>query len=164
ESGDADLVVVGLPAGPLAAATERIAALDELCNDIGSVLVLRGSSHFAPLLARVGAPTPGAKSDGRADQSSATLSRTRPEELDAIELVPLAAPEPAELRVAARELSLAHDELAREFHAECLSLIYGHDAALIEQLTSVISRAFEQLDTVIGESVLLRQRKQLNKV
>ena len=164
ESGDADLVVVGLPAGPLAAAPARIAALDELCNDIGSVLVLRGSSHFAPLLARVGAPTPGSKSDGRADQSSSTLSRTRLEEFDAIELVPLAAPEPVELRVAARELSLAHDELAREFHAECLSLIYGHDAALIEQLTSVISRAFDQLDTAIGESVLLRQRKQLNKV
>jgi amino acid transporter len=159
ESGDADLVVLGLPEGPLAKHPGRIHDLDELCGDIGSVLVLRGSNSFSPVLQRLGAkvgrPRP---RDERAERSLGSG------EFDATELSPLAPPKPPVLEAAARELSLAHDEITREFHSECLSLIYAHDLALIEQLQGVIERAFDQLGKALGERVVLRQRKQLNKV
>ena len=158
ESSDADLVVLGLPGGPLAAAPERIADLDGLCRDIGSVLVTRGSSQFPPVLQRVGPDRTSRARDGRAERSMTV------EDHDAIELAPLLAPEPTELRAAARELSLAHDEIAREFHAECLAPIYTHDAALIAQLEGVIERAFDSLGKALAEPVLLRQRKALNKI
>ncbi|PRQ09445.1 amino acid permease [Enhygromyxa salina] len=164
ESGDADLVVLGLPAGPLAAHPEQMLALDQLCDDIGSVLVTRGASQFEPVLQRVGHASRGGHGSGsrvRDDRSERSLTA---DELDAVELIPLRAPEPGELKAAARELSLAHDELATEFSTECLGLIYAHDAALIEQLRGVVDRAFDQLGKALGERVLLRQRKQLNKI
>src|SRR5690606_31288181 len=98
ESGDADLVVLGLPAGPLRDHPERIDELDALCRDIGSVLVIRGSSQFAPVLQRLGKDRATKARDGRAERSMGV------EDHDTIELAPLAAPEPVELRAAAREL------------------------------------------------------------
>ena len=162
ESGESDLVVLGLPPGPLAEHPERIEALDRLCTDIGSVLVIRGSSGFTPVLQRVSRDLGEARA-ARRREASVEVSLADGV-LDAVELMPLRPPEPLELRAAARELSSAHDELAREFHAECLSLIYVHDAALIEQLRGVVERAFDQLGKALSERATLRQRKQLNKI
>ena len=161
ESSEADLVVLDVPEGPLAKHPERITELDELCNDIGSVLIVRGSSQFEPVLSRFTQDRgkgPRKAPDLRSERSLST------EDLDAVDLSPLRAPKPLELRAAARELSLAHDELAREFHEECIALIYEHDAALIAQMRGVVERAFDQLHKALGERATLRQRKQLNKV
>ena len=156
ESGESDLVVLGLPPGSLADNPGRVAALDELLADLGSVLVTRGSSRFEPVL-QVGR--------GRRESSTASM---RLDELgeagEIVELAPLRESEASALAVAARELSTAHDSLASQFHGECLALIYGHDAALIDQLRGVVERAFDQLGKALSESVPLRQRKQLNKI
>ncbi|NVB36888.1 amino acid permease [Pseudenhygromyxa sp. WMMC2535] len=154
ESSEADLVVMGLPPGRLAKRPEHIDELDALFADIGSVIVCRAGSHFPSLLGQ--APV-----DTRREISKLVPLDGGEQDL---ELAPLEAPEAIELAAAARELSTTHDELAREFHTDCLGLIYNHDAALIEQLRGVVERAFDQLGKALRERATLRQRKQLNKI
>lgn len=156
ESASADLVVMGLPNRSLAKDREQIAELDDLFGDIGSVLMCRASSRFPSVLQVV--------KERRESSKLINLEGIAETAFEAGSLAPLRAPEPPELGVAARDLSTALDELAAEFHSECVGLIYSHDAALIEQLRGVVERAFDQLGKALRERVAIRQRKQLNKV
>ncbi|GEM_PF-26432 len=165
ESSEADLVVLGLPPAAMVRQPEQLEALDDLFGDLGSVLVCRAASSFPSVLQ---------VSHERRESSKVIslegLDKDFPGESDDLggplagPLSPLSAPLPGELAAAARELSAAHDELASQFHSECIGLIYRHDAALIEQLRGVIERAFDQLGKALRERALVRQRKQLNKI
>lgn len=156
ESAEADLVLMGLPPTAMVKQPEQIDELDDLFGDIGSVIVCRASSTMASELqvAQVRESSKLVSLEGFAD----ALER------DGASLAPLRVPGASELAAASRELSTMHDELAAEFHSECLSAIYKHDAALIDQLRSVVERAFDQLGKATAERALIRQRKQLNKI
>ncbi|MCA9707772.1 MAG: amino acid permease [Myxococcales bacterium] len=144
ESGDADLVVLGLPpAGKLDG--ERLRQLDELVAGLGTTLLLRGSSLFSEVLP-VGGRTGLYEAIERAQASST-------------ELRPLHLPKIAVLEEPAATFAGKLGTLSDELYRFGLAPVLARQESLLADVKQLVNRHFEQVRKGLGETERARAHK-----
>ena len=143
ESGDADLVVLGLPKQRLD--DERLAQLDALVAGLGTTLLLRGSSLFGEVL-----PV------GRRTGLSEALERAQ---ASSTELRPLYLPKIAELEEPAAAFAADLGHLTDELYRQGLAPVLARQESLLADVRQLVTRQLEIVRKGLGEAELARARK-----
>ncbi len=145
ESADADLVLLGLAEAPLQGAAERIAALDDLIESIGSVVLLRGSAAFRPAAS--------------APEERAAIQLAEAEAANAeLELEPLPVSEVADVAAEVARFAASHAEIMSGFVERAVTLSARHEAVLIDDITALADKALQQITRTV-DAARARRRK-----
>lgn len=143
ESGDADLVVLGLPSQRLD--DKRLAQLDALVEGLGTTLLLRGSSLFGEVL-----PI------GRRSGLSEAIERAQ---ASSTELRPLHLPKIGELEEPAADFAATLGKLGDELYRHGLAPMLGRQESLLADVKQLVTRQLEIVRKSVGETELARARK-----
>ncbi|MEX1368462.1 MAG: AAA family ATPase [Nannocystaceae bacterium] len=144
ESSDADLVVMGLPASSKLD-PQRLAALDEMLQGLGTTLLLQGSSLFGEVL-----PV------GRRAGLSQAIERAQ---ASATELRPLHLPKLAELEEPAAAFAARLGTLTDELFRHGLAPLLARSEALLTDVKQLVGRQFEIVRKGLSEADPARARK-----
>ncbi len=144
ESGDADLVVLGLPASSKLD-DKRLAQLDELVASLPTTLLLRGSSIFTEVLP-VGGRSGLVETIERA-QASAT------------EMRPLHLPKIAVLEEPAASFAGKLGKLTDELYRFGLAPVLARQESLLTDVKQLVGRQFEIVRKGLDETEIARARK-----
>ncbi|MEM9456528.1 MAG: AAA family ATPase [Myxococcota bacterium] len=144
ESGDADLVVLGLPPSQKLD-DKRLGQIDELVAGLGTTLLLRGSSLFTEVLP-VGGRTGLVEAIERA-QASAT------------EMRPLHLPKIAVLEEPAANFAAKLGTLTDELYRFGLAPVLARQESLLTDVKQLTLRQFEIVRKGVGEAEIARARK-----
>lgn len=147
ESGDADLVVLGLPAAQRFD-TKALARIDDLVASLGTTLLLAGSSLFEevlPVMHRTGAGS-AAEALARAQASAADLR-------------PLKLPEPPVLEAPAAKFAETFGKLSDTLFRDGFAPLLARQEALLDDVRALVDRQFEIMRKGLQESDPARARK-----
>ncbi|RLB53157.1 MAG: hypothetical protein DRJ42_12740 [Deltaproteobacteria bacterium] len=158
ESGDSDMVIIGLPdlvrgkgdtGGIDEALLERF---DSLAKAVGDVIFFRAESSFVPVLTteRTGEPT------GQVEVESP--------EAEELELPSLVTPGPRTLEDAAKLFANHHDDLARDLLDRGLVPLHERNIALITELGALADRHFDSLEKRLEKAKPGKQDNVVNRV
>lgn len=143
ESADADLVVLGLPAAQRLDA-RRLARIDALVENLGTVLLVHGSTLFSEVL-----PVGGR---GMAD----AIERAQ---MSATELRPLKMPEAPDLEEPCAAFAERFGNLTQTLHTKTLAPALARHEGLISEISDLVERHFEILRKGIESADPARARK-----
>ncbi len=158
ESGDSELVIIGLPElvhgkGAATGVDEPLLErLDRLARDVGDVLFFRAESAFEPVLTtkRTGEPT------GQLEEESP--------EAEELELPPLITSDAEAIASGARHFSDHHDDLAHELLRRGIDPMYERNYALLKELAVLVDRHFENLTKRLEKAKPGKQENAVNRV
>jgi hypothetical protein len=149
ESGDADLVVLGLPpAHRLDQAA--VAGLDDLLASLGTTLLLHGSSLFSEVLPVV----------GRSGAATEALERAQ---ASATDLRPLHLPEAPALEGPAAHFAETFGKLSDDLFRQGFAPVLARHEALLADVRQLVERQFEIVRKGVQEADPARARKPIGR-